>query len=102
MRLTEKQLTAIKEAFIAHFSKTDSLWLFGSRVNDAAKGGDIDLYIETNHSDGQELMQKKSHFSWDIQKKIGEQKIDIIINSLPSNHTLRIYDEAKTTGVKLL
>jgi hypothetical protein len=39
MRLSKKQLDAIHKSFVAHFLPLDTLWLFGSRVDDLKKGG---------------------------------------------------------------
>ena len=102
MRLTEKQISVIKEAFTSHFLDGDKLWLFGSRVDDLKKGGDIDLYIETMYEDEIAVTKKRIRFSVDIQKKIGEQKIDIIINMVKLEKLKRIYDEARNTGVQLI
>lgn len=62
MRLTEKERKLICEAFLQNFGKNDHLWLFGSRVNDTKKGGDIDLYIETEEKI-QKQRSKKSYLS---------------------------------------
>ena len=51
MRLTKTQIKAIQDSFFTFFMKGDKIWLFGSRVDDSKKGGDIDLYIETNYDD---------------------------------------------------
>lgn len=42
MRLSVSQIEATEQE-TAHFF--GEVWLFGSRVNDAEKGGDIDLYV---------------------------------------------------------
>ena len=44
----------------------------------------------------------KISFLRDLKKRIGDQKIDVIINVLEKNKQLRIYDEAKSTGIQLL
>lgn len=44
MRLTHDEIKSIIESFHNSF-ETGSVYLFGSRVDDARKGGDIDLYI---------------------------------------------------------
>lgn len=44
MRLKRSEITIIKQAFSDVFTK-GSLYLFGSRVDDNKRGGDIDLYI---------------------------------------------------------
>ena len=31
-----------------NFGAETKVWLFGSRVDDARRGGDVDLYVETN------------------------------------------------------
>ena len=49
MRLSEYELEAIKISFKKHF-KSGEVYLFGSRLDDMKKGGDIDLYIKTNQS----------------------------------------------------
>jgi len=102
MRLTKKQQDAIRESFVAHFLAADRIWLFGSRADDSKKGGDIDFYIETYYEDSAIATEKKIKFLSDLKKRIGEQKIDVVINILKDNQKLRIYDEAKNTGVQLL
>ena len=51
MRLAVCEIESIKQAFTGSFLPNDHLWLFGSRVDDAKKGGDIDLYVETEETD---------------------------------------------------
>ena len=46
MRLTPAQIDAIKSTATAVLGDGAQVTLFGSRVNDAAKGGDVDLMIE--------------------------------------------------------
>ena len=48
MRLTPDQITAIKSAAAENFGTDASVSLFGSRVDDSKRGGDIDLLIRTS------------------------------------------------------
>ncbi len=48
MRLSKPQTNTILQT-VANWAGTNaSVYLFGSRLNDQAKGGDIDLFIETH------------------------------------------------------
>ncbi len=44
MRLLPWQQESIKKSFKTHF-KDGKIYLFGSRIDDRKKGGDIDLYV---------------------------------------------------------
>ncbi len=44
MRLTPRQQQIIREAARDVFGTEARVWLFGSRVDDSRRGGDIDLY----------------------------------------------------------
>lgn len=101
MRLTQKEVELISRTFNRYFSSTDHLWLFGSRVNDASKGGDIDLYIETHEIDTNILLEKKLKFINELWQQLGEQKIDVVLNILSSGTQLPIYQVAKKEGVLL-
>ena len=101
MRLTKAQLETIIDIFSKHFLSEDKLWLFGSRVNDTLKGGDIDFYVETNYDNWSIAVEKQISFLIDLKKSIGDQKIDLIINLLKNNQNRPIYDEAKNTGIQL-
>ncbi len=46
MRLTDQERRTIVEAVTAEFGPTVTLRLFGSRLDDAQRGGDIDLFID--------------------------------------------------------
>jgi len=95
MRLSKKYIEVIKDAFDEVFNKGE-IYLFGSRVDDSKKGGDIDLYLVLQeHTD---LFRKKLKFLAKIKRVLGEQKIDVVFN-LDSDRLIE--KEAKQWGVKL-
>ena len=95
MRLTTKEIKTIKKTFLNIFDK-GNIYLFGSRVDDTKRGGDIDLYIESVSDEN--LLEKKLDFLVELKQKIGDQKIDVIISKDKSR---LIEQEAIKTGVKL-
>lgn len=101
VRLSQDDIRAIKLCFLKHFLPCDHLWLFGSRTDLTKKGGDIDLYIETNTTSAKEAIRMKGDFLWDLEQTIGEQKIDVVLNMVHSPYTLPVYEVAKTKGVKI-
>ena len=100
LRLSENEIDAIKVIFTQYFLKSDKLWLFGSRVDLNAKGGDIDLYAESDYHSAKEVLDAKYEFLADLQMKIGEQKIDLVIKF--NDYDLPIYHVARKTGVRLV
>jgi predicted nucleotidyltransferase len=47
MRITEQELNAIRSEILSA-DPNGRIFLFGSRVNDTRRGGDIDLLVETS------------------------------------------------------
>ena len=76
MRLSEYEIEAIKTSFKEHF-KSGEVYLFGSRLDDTQKGGDIDIYIKTDQSN---KVRKKVDFLVSLKEKIGNQKIDVVLS----------------------
>lgn len=77
------------------------MWLFGSRVDDNKRGGDIDLLIETDQVDIDAIARAEVSFQTKIQTKLGEQKIDVLLD-YPSRKTRPpIFYVAKQTGILL-
>ena len=101
MRLSVFQIQAIRESALNHFGLNAQVWLFGSRVRDDAKGGDIDLYIEVQDQTPSDLIAGKLKFLLDLHKKLGDQKIDVVLHNANSLVNLPIYQIAKQTGVQL-
>ncbi|MDH5508565.1 MAG: nucleotidyltransferase domain-containing protein [Anaerolineae bacterium] len=48
MRLTQEQILSIFEVVYSQAGDDVVIYVFGSRLNDQVKGGDVDLLIETN------------------------------------------------------
>jgi predicted nucleotidyltransferase len=80
MRLTSPQTQAIISTFLEVFGKGE-IRLFGSRVDDSRRGGDIDLYITPDSQD--KLAEARIHFLARLKRRIGEQKIDLVIAATP-------------------
>ncbi len=101
LRLKEFEIQAIRQCFVNCFLVNDSLWVFGSRVDLQKRGGDIDLYIETNMN-AEKAYKAKMDFLHAVCDRIGDQKIDIVVHILDDNIKLPIYIVAKTEGVRLV
>jgi predicted nucleotidyltransferase len=97
MRLSQENITLIKNSVKEIFDENSKVFLFGSRTDDQKKGGDIDLYIETQIKN--DLLQKKLKLINTLHKILGEQKIDIVINNFTSDKY--IYEVAKHEGIQL-
>jgi len=98
MRLLQIEIDSIKNTFLDIF-KQGNVYLFGSRVDDSKKGGDIDLYFDLKDSfTVKQAMELKSQFRLALYKIIGEQKIDIVVSKDKSRS---IEKEILKTGIML-
>ncbi len=101
MRLTLDQQAAIRSAVAETFGDAARVWLFGSRVDDKKRGGDIDLLIVTSQSDVAAIVRAELAFLTKLQMKLGEQKIDVLVDYPTRRHTPPIFAIAKQTGIPL-
>jgi len=99
MRLTTEQTAIIKQTTAQVFGENVQVFLFGSRVDDNQKGGDIDLLIELSQ-DMDDAVARSIRLNGRLQQKLGQQKIDIIIY-MPNQSILPIHQSAKATGILL-
>lgn len=86
----------IKQAFLESFEK-GTIYLFGSRVDDAQRGGDIDLYLVPDRKFDDERARKRK-FQILLDEYIGEQKIDVV---MAKDKSRLIEQEALKYGIAL-
>ena len=79
MRLKSEEILHIKSLALKHFGRGARVYIFGSRVYDTKRGGDIDIYIETHIK--KDILERKLKFLVELKKEIGERKIDTVINN---------------------
>jgi len=78
LRITEFQKDAIVDAVKA-VDPNAKVWLFGSRVDDNKRGGDIDIAIYSDEINRD--VMRKIRVNRLICDKIGDQRIDIVTTS---------------------
>ena len=99
MRLSPQQAAHIRQATHTSFGADARVWLFGSRVDDAKRGGDIDLLIEAGQLPAVETFMRKVHFIGKLEDSLGERKIDVVIQH--PGDTRAIVRIAHATGIEL-
>jgi predicted nucleotidyltransferase len=101
MRLTDKQRRVIEQAARACFGDDALVRVFGSRVDDSKRGGDIDLLITTSLSNMDEIVRAEIAFQVRVQRALGEQRIDVLVDYPGRRERPPIFDIAERTGVRL-
>lgn len=76
MRLYKEQIEVLKNK-LKTLSSTAKIYLFGSRVDDTAKGGDIDLLVISDELTKKDVRLLRVEFF----KYFGEQKLDIVLDN---------------------
>lgn len=79
MRLERYEVAAIKAAARQVFGANAVVRLFGSRVDDARRGGDIDLHIET--AQPIDIWQVKDNFLERLFERIDQPRVDVIVTT---------------------
>ena len=80
MRLAEESKNAIIASVCQYFSQAEKIILFGSRVDDSKRGGDIDILVQTPVSAALAFEEKLQTVAA-LQLKLGEQRVDLLTTS---------------------
>jgi len=100
MRVSGKNIATFKNAIRVAFSGQPKVFLFGSRVDDNKRGGDIDLMVVSGlHRNELEIAKIKAITK--IQMALGEQKIDLIVTNDPERDPRPVVREVLQHGVEL-
>ncbi len=99
MRLTPEQVAIIKQAAVEVFGDKVIVKLFGSRLDDAVRGGDIDLLVESSDVI-ENRMEKMLTLTARLQLRLGDQPIDILVVD-PSTPLNPVHRHAIQTGQAL-
>jgi predicted nucleotidyltransferase len=82
MRITESERESLLQAVDEIYQGIYALRLYGSRADDNAKGGDIDLLLILPDDKVSELKMLKPNLLVAMKNKIAEQRIDLTITCL--------------------
>lgn len=95
MRIEKSEALAAVGIVRKHLGASAAVWLFGSRADDTQKGGDVDLYVET---DTQNLAIPIARARGELADVL-ERHVDLVVN----NHSRvePIYEVARLQGVRL-
>ncbi len=96
MRLSDKEVEIIKKSILNIFDDAQII-LFGSRVYDDKRGGDIDIYVETNYNSS---LSKKIKILSDMEINGIFRKVDLIIKTKDTKYK-SIFDTIKKEGILL-
>lgn len=99
MRLTEQQRRIIVENTARIFGPQARVRLFGSRVDDNARGGDIDLCVEVDRVLANRAAAV-SRLIAELQLGLGDQRLDVIIVD-PATAPQPIHEQARRHGIVL-
>ena len=94
MRLSQHELQEARSA-LYEMDPDGHLWLYGSRVNDEARGGDIDLYFESSR---QVSMKQKLQLEYRLSSRCGV-KVDLLVRN--PEEAMQLIHQIAREGVRL-
>lgn len=99
MRLTQSQIQTIKQATVDIFGPEARVWLFGSRVDDNKRGGDVDLLVEMSEPIDNPV-NLGVRMAARVSKYMYGRRVDVLIKA-PGLQEQAIHREARENGISL-
>jgi uncharacterized protein len=99
MRLSAEQAAVIRDIVRAELGPSAQVRLFGSRTDDAARGGDIDLFVEADRPLPNRAATA-SRLAALCQIRLGDQRIDVVLVD-PTSAPQPIHARARAEGLLL-
>ncbi len=101
MRLNTQQISAIKSTVQRVLGEGAVVSLFGSRLDDSRRGGDIDLYIDCQPMSLAEQLDAKLHLLVQLKRQLGDQKIDIVFAPAVGQTPWPIHESSRQQAQRL-
>jgi predicted nucleotidyltransferase len=99
MRLTAAQIATIRASVAQLAGDAARVWLFGSRVRDDTRGGDVDLLLELD-TPVNEPAQLSARLAAQVSRAMYGRKVDVLIKA-PNLLHLPIHTIALSEGIRL-
>jgi predicted nucleotidyltransferase len=100
VRITLEQHQKARATIEKMFGKNTKTWLFGSRVHDNKKGGDVDIYAEAEKIPGHGEVLSEIETGVALEAIFDDGTVDLLV-SYPGEQLKAIHRIAKKTGVML-
>lgn len=102
MRLNERERKAITQAAQECLPPGTRVRLFGSRLDDARRGGDIDLLVEPPAGLGaDEQVEQRTRFVARLYRLLGERRIDVLMVPASERDARPVVQTARRDGQML-
>ena len=99
MRIEKSEALAAVGIVRKHLGASAAVWLFGSRVRDDARGGDVDLLLELDEAVA-EPAQLSARLAARVSRAMHGRKVDVLIKA-PNLLLLPIHSIALAEGIRL-
>jgi predicted nucleotidyltransferase len=99
MRLTPAQIDTIQSTAQAVLGEGAQVTLFGSRVHDELKGGDVDLMVEVNEAIPDPAVLA-ARMSSQVSRSMHGRRVDVVLKA-PNLMEQPIHCIAKQEGIRL-
>jgi predicted nucleotidyltransferase len=99
MRLTEEERAAIRRVVDRATAGRARVWLFGSRTDDSARGGDLDLMVESLEAVDHPA-RLIAEIGAELESALGERRIDVLLQA-PNLKPTAVHRAAKSSGILL-
>lgn len=93
MRLTPGEVRAIRDE-VARLDPDAEVYLFGSRTDDQARGGDVDLWVRSGRIGYEDGLRLKIR----IEERLGDRHVDLVVNAGEDHPLASVVAE---TGIRL-
>jgi predicted nucleotidyltransferase len=99
MRLSHSSVDTIRQVVASVAGPAASVWVFGSRLDDTARGGDIDLLVKVPTSPDNPALLAAT-VSGRLSRAFHGRRVDVLLDA-PGLHRLPVHEVAERTGVLL-